>query len=338
MKTILKTLMAERNPGRRTRYGFALLMFGIIFSGFLHARGAGENNIRPLTIYSLRGTPGVGMIRLFEDPPVIQGFNVRVEALANAELMAARFLAGEVQVGILPPNMAAKIASSGRDIRAAAVIGAGMLSLLSSDPGVQAIDDLRNKTVEVAGQGATPEYVFRRILNTRGLVPDRDLRLGYSLAAPEIAQSLIAGRVSTALLPEPFASMARMGRLDLRSVADIQAEWTRAGGHGNYPMTLLVVDGAFATANPDAVRIIFDAVKDSIEWVIAQPAEAGSLVEKHDLGLRAPVVTAAIPHSNYVFIPAVEARPSLEELFRVFMEYDPVSIGGILPGDRFYFR
>ena len=325
MKTSLKTT-------------FALLVLGLIFSGFLHARGAGENNTRPLTIYSIRGPSGVGMIRLFEEPPVIPGFNVRLEALAHADLMAARFLAGEVQIGILPPNMAAKIASSGRDIRAAAVIGAGMLSLLTSDPNVQSIGDLRGKTVEVAGQGATMDYVFRKILCFHGLITDRDITLSYSLAIPEIAQSLIAGRISNALLPEPFATMARLGRADLRSVADIQEEWVRAGGHGNYPMTLLVVDGAFASANPGAVRIILDAVKTSIEWVINQPAEAGELVEKHELGLRAPIVTAAVPRSNYVFIPAAEARPSLEALFRVFLEFDPVSIGGALPGDMFYWE
>lgn len=313
-------------------------LFGIFFSGFLYARGASDAGIRPLTIFSIRGPSGVGMIRLFEDPPEIPGFNVRLEALAHADLMAARFLSGEAQVGILPPNMAAKIASSGRDIRVAAVIGAGMLSLITSDPSIHNISDLRGQTVEVAGQGATPEFVFRKILDTHGLAAPRDITLGFSLAPPEIAQSLIAGRISNALLPEPFATMALSGRPDLRLVANIQQEWVRAGGHGNYPMTLLVVDGAFASSNPGAVRIILDAVASSIEWVKAHPAQAGELVEKHDLGLRAAIAAAAIPNSNYVFIPATEARPSLEALFRVFLEHDPVSIGGVLPGDGFYFR
>ena len=302
----------------------------------LYARGAADSGTRPLTIYGIRGSSGVGMVRLFEKPPEIPGFNVRVEALGHADLMAARFIAGEVQVGILPPNMAAKIASSGRDIKVAAVIGNGMLSLLSSDPSVMSIADLRGKTVEVAGQGATTDYVLRKILDAHALVPDRDLRLGYSLAPPEIAQSLIVGRVLTALLPEPFATMARLGRPDLRSVADIQAEWTRVGGSANYPMTLLVVDGAFAAANPAALNAILEEVKASVEWVIERPAEAGVLVEKHELGLRAAIVAEAVPRSNYVFIPAADAKESLEALFRVFLEYDPVSIGGSLPGDGFY--
>jgi len=325
-----------------------ILLLTIILPVFIYARGADENSPRNLTIYGLKGPSGVGIIRLFENPPQIAGFKIKVEALAQSALMAASFISGEAKVGILPPDSAAKIASSGKDIRVAAIIGGGMLNLLTSDPAVGNINDLRGKTVEVAGQGVTPDFVFRRILRHNGLAPDTDVKFGYSLAYPEIAQSLIAGRVSNALLPEPFATMARLGKPDLRSVADVQAEWAKAigfqtagsgtAGSGNFPMTTLVVDGVFATENPEAVNAILAAVKNSIEWVKGNPAEAGVLVEKHELGLRAPVVTAAIPRSNYMFVPAAEGRPSLEALFKVFLENAPASIGGALPGDRFYLR
>ncbi|MDR2245935.1 MAG: ABC transporter substrate-binding protein [Treponema sp.] len=276
------------------------------------------------------------MIRLFENPPQVTGLQIKAEALAQADLVAAKFIAGEARIGILPPNVAAKIASSGRDIQIAAVVGAGMLSLLTSDPAITRIEDLKGKTVEVAGQGATPDYVFRRILTSKGLKPGGDVRLNYTLAYPEIAQSLIAGRVSLAILPEPFATMALTGRKDLRTVGDIQAEWVRAGGSANYPMTALVVNAEFARERPDAIRAILAEYRSSTEWVRSHPAEAGALVEKHDLGLRAAVVSAAIPKSNYVFIPAREARPAIEALFRTFLEYAPESIGGVLPGNTFY--
>jgi len=325
-----------------SKKAFFLFLSVFLFTAFLHARGASESSIeprvKPLTIYSIKGSPGVSMVRLFEDPPRIPGFDVKVEALAQADLMAARFISGEAKVGILPPNMAAKIASSGKDLRAAAIIGNGMLSLLSSDPSVKSLADLKGKTVEVAGQGATPEFVFRKILEFNGLTPDRDVTLGFSLAPSEIAQSLIAGRVSVALLPEPFATMALTGKPGLVSVADIQQEWRKAGGSENFPMTLLVVDGAFASENPEAVKEILSAMKTSSEWVIAHPTEAGSLVEKHELGLSAPVVAAAVPKSNYVFIPAAEGRGAIEALFALFLEYAPASIGGFLPGDRFYWK
>jgi NitT/TauT family transport system substrate-binding protein len=276
------------------------------------------------------------MIRLFEHPLALVGGTARVEALGQADLMAAKFISGEAKVGVLPPNVAAKIASSGKHIQIAAITGTGMLSLLSSDDAVQSIADLRGKSVEVAGQGATPDYVFRRILLSKGINPDRDIQLGYALAYPEIAQSLITGRISTALLPEPFATMARTGKPSLRQVGDIQVEWVNAGGSGNYPMTALVVDADFAKAQPGVIRAILNALRSSVEWVLAHPTEAGVLVEKHDLGLRAAVATAAIPRSNYVFISAKEARPSLEALYKTFLEFSPASIGGSLPADSFY--
>ena len=323
---------------KKTLNTLVLLLFTLLLPGFLHAVGASESSVKTLTIYGLKGSPGVGMIRLFEEPPRIPGFDVKVEALAQADLMAARFIAGEAKLGILPPNVAAKIRSSGRDIQAAAIIGAGMLSLLSSDPDLKSLEDLRGKTVEVAGQGATPDYVFRKILSFHGLAPDRDVKLGYSLAPPEIAQSLIAGRISIALLPEPFATMAGMGKPELRSIVNVQEEWIKTGGAGNYPMTLLVVDGAFAAANAGVVKEILGAARNSIEWVKAHPAEAGVLTEKHELGLKSAIAAAAIPKSNYVFIPAAEGRASLESLFALFLEYAPVSIGGALPGDGFYLK
>jgi NitT/TauT family transport system substrate-binding protein len=309
------------------------LTFILLIASFAVGSLAAQNN---LTIYGLKGPSGVGMIRLFETPPQAAGFTVKVEALAQADLMAARFVSGEAKIGILPPNVAAKIASTGKKLQVAAVVGTGMLSLLSADPNVKTIEDLKGKTVEVAGQGATPDYVFRKILLSRGLKPDADVRLSYSLAYPEIAQSLVAGRVLYAVLPEPFATMARSGNQAVKNIGDVQADWVAAGGKGNFPMTVLAVDADFAAANPMVIKSILDAYKASVAWVLANPADAGALVEKHELGLKAPIVRAAIPRSNYVFIPAVEARASLESLYRMFLDFAPVSIGGSLPKDSFY--
>jgi NitT/TauT family transport system substrate-binding protein len=313
-----------------------LTFFGALLIGLTGALAAQSPSQGPLTVYAIRGPSGVAMIRLFEDPPVAAGGPVRLEALAQADLVAARFISGEAKVGMLPANVAAKIASTGKRIQVAAVTGTGMLSLLTSDSSIRQFGDLRGKSIEVAGQGATPDFVFRRILQSKGFNPDRDMRLNYSLAYPEIAQSLIAGRVATALLPEPFATMARSGRPDLRLVSDVQLEWQQAGGVGNYPMTVLVVDADYARSDPAGVRAILAAIKASSEWVTANPAAAGALVEKHDLGLRAAVVAAAIPRSNYVYIDAAEARPALEALYGTFLQYSPDSIGGKLPADSFY--
>lgn len=339
----------------------SVLVLGSLFAvaGFLFSQ-------ERITLYGIKGPSGIGMIRLFESPPQVAGWQISIEALAQADLMAAKFASGEAKLGILPPNVAAKLYAAGRPIQVLAVVGEGMLSLITADPAIRGIGELRGKTVEVAGQGATPDFVFRRILSSYGLTPGKDVQLGYALAYPEIAQSLKAGKIQTALLPEPFATMALSGSPHLRVVGNIQDEWNRAtaadattgaseeggvqktpaaggsqsggvsAGAPSYPMTVFVVDRTFAAANPRVVRAIAEAYRASIQWVVQNPVEAGRLVQKHELGLTAAVATAAIPRSAYVFIPAREARPALERLFAAFLEYAPQSIGGKLPGDDFY--
>jgi NitT/TauT family transport system substrate-binding protein len=103
-------------------------------------------------------------------------------------------------------------------------------------------------------------------------------------------------------------------------------------------MTALVVDGDFAAKNPKLIKAVLAAYKTSLEWVTANPAEAGALAEKHELGLRANVVAASIPRAAYGYQSAQEARPSIEALFRAFLEYAPASIGGKLPDDGFYYK
>jgi NitT/TauT family transport system substrate-binding protein len=313
-----------------------VLIAGLFSLTALYARGKVDaREIVDVTVYGLKGPSGVGMVRLLEDGLTVAGYSVRFELLAQADLMAGRFIAGDAKIGILPPNVPAKIASTGKNLQIAGVTGLGMLSLLTSDTAVTKIEDLRGKRVAVAGQGAVPEFVFRKILAAHGLRPDA-LTLDFSLAYPEIAQSLITGRVQNALLPEPFATMAMTGNPALRDVAPIEDEWVKAGGPANYPMTALVVDGDWAAGHPRLITALLAAYRYSIEWVTEHPKEAGELAEQHDLGLRAPVVTASIPRSNFVFQNVKEARPSIEALFRAFLEYAPESIGGKLPGDSFY--
>ncbi|MDR2865347.1 MAG: ABC transporter substrate-binding protein [Spirochaetaceae bacterium] len=291
-----------------------------------------------LKVYVIKGPSGVGLIRLFDKPPEIPAYKVSVDLLSQADIMASRIIAGEVQIGVLPVNLAAKIASSGKKIQVAAIIGEGMVSLLTNDESIRSIEDLKGKEVSCAGQGATPEFVFKRILGAKGL---NNVSLNFSLAYPEIAQSLIAGRIHYALLPEPFATMALSGNKNIRSIGDIQQEWAGASGNPritNYPMTALVVNADFAQKNQSAIKALLKEIEASINWVEHNPHEAALLVEKHNFGLKAAIIEKAIPRSNYVYIPALEARAGIETLLGLFLEDNPASIGNRLPDDNFYYH
>lgn len=320
------------------RYLPRLLALAVLALGaalFAFAEEGGKSGA--IRLGALKGPTGIGMIHLFETPPELPGGG-RLEPIAvpNAEVMTAKAISGEYDFAVLPLNMAAKLYSAGIPLSLAAVVGDGMVSFLAADSGVASIADLKGKEVYVAGQGATPDYLIRRLLKEAGLDPEKDLRLSYSLPYPEMAAAIASGKIRYAVLPEPFATLALQSNPTLLAPLDLGALWTKATGQASYPMSALVVSKRLAAERPEAVRAVLAAVRSSIERVKADPAGAGLLVEKHELGLKAPVAAKAIPRSAYVFVAAPDARASIEALLRVFLETAPASVGGKLPDGGFY--
>jgi NitT/TauT family transport system substrate-binding protein len=292
---------------------------------------------KAIVVGALKGPSGIGMVKLFESAPTPADLSpVELVAVPSADLMTAKLVSGEYDAGVLPVNVAAKLYSSGIAIRLAAIVGDGMVSFLSADPSIASLSDLKGKTINVAGQGATPDYLLRKLLKGAGLDSDKDLRLDYALPYPEAAMALASGKIAYAVLPEPFATMAKMQNPKLRAALDLGALWSAQTAQKNYPMTAFVVSAKLVAERPAAVKTILDACKTSIEWVVANPSDAGLLVEKHDLGLKAAIAAKAIPVSAYVYTPASAARPAIEALLGVFLDMTPASVGGKLPGDDFY--
>ena len=292
---------------------------------------------KPILIGALKGPSGIGMAKLFESAPSpADGSTVRLVAVASADLMTAKLISGEYDAGVLPINVAAKLYNAGIPLKLAAIVGNGMVSFLSADSSLVSLSSLRGKQVNVAGQGATPDFLFRRLLKGAGIDPEKDIRLDYSLPYPEAAAALAAGKIASAILPEPFSTMARMANPSLKSPLDLGLFWTRQTGQTSYPMTAFVITSKLVAERPRAVEAILAAYARSIDWVIANPSEAGALVEKQELGLKAGIASKAIPLSAYVFTPASTARPAVEAFLNVFLELSSASIGGKLPDNGFY--
>jgi NitT/TauT family transport system substrate-binding protein len=288
---------------------------------------------------ALKGPTGIGMIHLFEGTTVLpREATLSIEAIGSTDTMVARLLSGELDAAVLPVNIAAKLYNSGVDYRLLAVVGNGMVKMVSTDPSIASLADVRGRTVHIAGQGATPEYLFRTVAKHEGLDPDKDLKMVFSMPYPEIAASIAAGRIELAVLPEPFATLALRGNPSARVPFPLSALWKTATGQANYPMSVFVANGKYIDRHPELFAALMAAYKASIQSVLSDPVTAGSLVEKHDLGLKAAIATASIPASEYVFIYAPDARASVEALLSVFLSLSPNSIGSKLPDEAFYVK
>lgn len=268
--------------------------------------------------------------------------NEDYEIFSGANFLLPKLIKGEVEIGFLPPNIAAKIYNVNKGaVVVAAVCGNGMVSLVTKDSSVKSLEDLKGKEVFVAGQGATPDFMFRYILSQNKIKFDGakdSVQISYSVPNAEIAPSLILGKIRYAVVPEPFATVACEKDSAIFRAVDFQKEFFELSGIETFPMTVIAVNANFASSNPEKVKRFLEEYKRASEWTLKNPRQAGLLVEKFQLGLNAGIVEKAVPKCAFVFETGEQARFGIEKLLSVFMEFEPASVGGKLPDSGFYFE
>jgi NitT/TauT family transport system substrate-binding protein len=249
----------------------------------------------------------------------------------------AKLISGEISAGVLPINVAAKLYNLGVPIKAVAVVGNGMVKLISRQPAVKSLSDLKGKVVHIAGQKATPDYIFRFLMEKAGLVAGKDYTAVYSLAYPEIAAQIASGTIHYAVLPEPFATQAMILNPSLTLTANLDALWHDWTGQRTYPMSIFVASESLIKRIPDLLAELVRAYADSIHRTISEPEATAILAETLDLGMKAIISKNSIPNSAFEFVPAGKARSSIERMLTVFLDFEAQSIGGKLPSADFYF-
>ena len=264
------------------------------------------------------------------------------QQFADPQALLPKMIKKEIDVGFMPANVAAKVYNSAsKVIVCTAVVGLGNLKLITTDQNIRNFTDLKGKTVYVAGQGASPEYIFRYLLKENGMTwqGDRaDVKMDFSIPTAQLAAQLISGKIAYALLPEPFATIAQMKSDQVKCAIDIQNEYLAVTGEKEiYPLSVMVVRSDFAKENPELLKNFLSEYQSAVNKAVSNPAETGRLCEKHMLGLAADVVENAVPISNYVYEAADLSKKNLEFLLNLFLENDKASIGGKLPDKDFYY-
>ena len=120
--------------------------------------------------------------------------------------MRAGLTSGTMQAVVMPVTTAANLHTRGLGVKLANVMTNGLLYVISSDPAVKGLDDLRGRRVTVPFANDTPELVFDAVLARHGLTDQ--VTVDRSGSPIEAIQMLLAGRIETALVPEPAAAAA----------------------------------------------------------------------------------------------------------------------------------
>ena len=304
----------------------------LLYISFLFLCTGFFNSLFAQKIGVLTGPSGIPCSYLMENKSELQ-----FEVFSSAQQLLPKLLKGEIDAGFLPPNVAAKAYNYSSALVCLAITGNGNIYLISKNPQIKLLQDLKGKKIACAGMGATPEYVTRYLLNALNV---KDVELDFSTPNPQIAAMVSEGKFECAIVPEPFATVAAAKDSSIKIVENLSSvyETLSPAGTGSFPMTLFVANKKYADSHKSELKKLAAEVKKAGEWTVKNPEKAGKLAEKHNIGLKATVAEKAIPNCNFTFVPvsSKKCRERIETLLSIFMEFDPKSTGGKLPDQDFY--
>ncbi|MGX9367294.1 ABC transporter substrate-binding protein [Desulfoplanes sp. PS50] len=255
--------------------------------------------------------------------------------------LRAMMARGQANFVSVPSNVAGIFYNKGVPLKLVRVSIWGVFYIISNDPSISSLDDLRGKEIYIPFRGDQPDLMFQTICRARGLDPFKDFRVQYVSSPLDITMSLLAGKIDHAFMIEPAAAMAIMkaGQKGMRfaRVIDIQKEWGLVtGGSPKFPNAgVVALPGALK--RPDVVETFLGAYDRAVTWVNEHPAEAASMVARHVKGVNAAAFEDALHYTILESVSGRDSRKEIEDMFTRFMKLNPKSTGGRLPDAGFYF-
>lgn len=291
-----------------------------------------------LRVATLKGPTGMGMVQMMENDELETSvIDYTFDLVGAPDQIIGKVVQGEVEIAAVPTNLASilSVKTEGQ-VQLLAVNTLGVLYVLENGEEIQSIEDLKGKTLRSSGKGASPEYILNYVLAENGLIDD--VTVEYAVEHSELATTTTAGDTTLALLPQPFVTSTLMANEDVRIALDLTKEWEKVTDGSVLPMGAIIVNKAYAEANPEVIEAFMAEYQASVEFVNASPEDAGLLVEKFGILPKAALATKAIPNCNITLIDAQTSKESVMKFFEILNDFNPKSIGGSLPEDSFFYE
>ena len=314
----------------------------LITAASLFAMGAKEDadysvlNPVKVRVAALKGPTAMGMVKLMEDSGEgsVNGNSYEFTVVGAPTEITPMLVKGEVDIAALPANLAAVIYNNTKGkVKVLAVNTLGVLYICENGNSVSSIEDLKGKTIYSSGKGSTPEYALDYILEQNGL---SDLPIEWKSEHAECVAALLNDPDAVALLPQPFATTAIMKNPSIRIALDLNKEWDKVSPESALLTGVVVARTDFVEKEGAAVEKFLEEYGKSTAWVNENVAESSLMIG--NLGIvTAQVAEKALPYCNIVCITGPEMKERLSGYLEVLYNANAKSVGGVLPGEDFYY-
>ncbi|MCH5343461.1 MAG: ABC transporter substrate-binding protein [Acetatifactor sp.] len=317
----------------------ALMLACCLLAGCGNGRGTqqvdGERTL--VHIGALKGPTTIGLVNLMADAESGETANdYEVQMATAADEILPLMVKGDLDIALVPANVASVLYNNTDGAISVIDINTlGVLYIVSGDTSITSVADLAGKTIYLTGKGTTPDYSLQYILSENGLT---DCTLEYKSEATEVAAVLAEDLNAVGLLPQPFVTVACTQNEALSIVLDMNEEWDKVQDQGSSMVTgVTVARNAFLEEHPEAVTAFLEEHAVSAQKANNDVENTASLVVEAGIIAQAPIAQKAIPGCNIVCITGEKMRQALSGYLEVLYDLDPVSVGGTLPEEGFYY-
>ena len=303
------------------------------------------------TLVAPDGAPALAIANLptrYLVDETVYGINKKV---INSLTLQTEAVKDDVDMAIVPANLAARIFNANGGYKILAVVTNGNLYMTSSiHCEVSSLQDLKGKMVYSIGQQQVPDMIFRTLLANAGIkyevgeeAKDGQVTVKYCGDGQEVIGKLGAakskGELAFGIYGEPAVTNSKANGFE--EVLDLQSLWaeTQEGSQSGYAQAVLIARDKVCENAAFVARLI-EALTANEEAIIQNPSQAVKNIKDiyPQSTLQDNMTAAVIGRCNIKAVATnnSEGRTYYENTLKAVMNINANLIGGKLPSDDFY--
>lgn len=293
---------------------------------------------KDVRVKTYNGLPAISICKLIkEEENIKSSYKTSYTIESNENKLLESLNKKEVDIALVPTDMAAKVYNKNSSYQICASIGQGSYYLVTSDPEVIGFNStLINKEIAIAGENSMTDNIVKAILKKNN-VDETLVKFKYTNTVPELVKTLTLGEIYTGIVPETSLTSLLYKHSGLKILASINDAYENTFDISEgYPQFSVIVRKDFAKNNKEYVNKFLSKVKESIEFVNNNPLQAGAYGEELKIPIKPQILSKAIKRCNLKFIEIDKFKQNYEYLFEILYNYNNEAVGGTVPDESIY--
>ena len=293
---------------------------------------------KDVRVKTYNGLPAISICKLIkEEDNIKSSYKTSYTIESNDKKLIESLNKKEVDIALVPTDMAAKVYNKNSSYQICASIGQGSYYLVTSDPEVIGFNStLINKEIAIAGESSMTDNIVKAILKKNN-IDETLVKFKYTNTVPELVKTLTLGEIYIGIVPETSLTSLLYKHSGLKILASTNDAYENTFDISEgYPQFSVIVRKDFAKNNKEYVNKFLSKVKESIEFVNNNPLQAGAYGEELKIPIKPQILSKAIKRCNLKFIEIDKFKQNYEYFFDILYNYNNEAVGGTVPDESIY--